>query len=92
MKQNVPKEEFVLAQKQISANQIVSGEQGETSTILTFVNGIGDLCPPMVIHKGQRVQQYWTEGSKPGVTKGIHNQTQILLVQYQICEIPESKG
>ena len=27
--QNVPKEEFVLAQKRISANQIVSGEQGE---------------------------------------------------------------
>ena len=46
----------------------MSGEQGETSTILTFVNGIGDVCPPMVIHKGQRVQQYWTEGSKPGVT------------------------
>ena len=66
--QNVPKEEYVLAQKWISANQIVSGEQGEMSTILTFVNGIGDVCPPMVIHKGQRVQQYWTEGSKPGVT------------------------
>ena len=49
---------FVLAQKWISANQIVSGEQGETSTILTFVNGIGDVCPPMVIQKGQRVQQY----------------------------------
>ena len=59
---------FVLAQKWISANQIVSGEQGETATILTFVNGIGDVCPPMVIQKGQRVQQYWTEGSKPGVT------------------------
>ena len=26
------------------------------------------ICPPMVIQKGQRVQQYWTEGSKPGVT------------------------
>ena len=26
--QNVPKEEFVLAQKYISASQIVSGEQG----------------------------------------------------------------
>ena len=95
--QNVPKEEYVLAQKWISANQIVSGEQGEMSTILTFVNGIGDVCPPMVIHKGQRVQQYWTEGSKPGVTlaatqKRLHNQTQISLVWYQICEIPEGKG
>ena len=66
--QNVPKEEFVLAQKWISVNQIVSGEQGETSTILTFVNGVGDVCPPMVIHKGQRVQQYWTKVAPPGVT------------------------
>ena len=48
---------FVLAQKWISANQIVSGDQGETSTILTFVNGIGDVCPPMVIQKEQRDDQ-----------------------------------
>ena len=36
-----------------------------------FVNGIGGVCPPMVIHKGQRVQQYWSEGSKPGVTLAV---------------------
>ena len=41
------------------ANQTVSGEQGETSTILSFVNGVGLVCPPMVIHRGQCVQQYW---------------------------------
>ena len=93
--QNVPKEEFVLAQKRISANQIVSGEQGETSTILTFVNGVGDVCPPMVIQKGDRVQQYWTSFKTwcySGChSKGLHNQTQISLVWYQICEILESK-
>ena len=95
--QKIPKEEFVLAQKWISANQTVSWEQGKTSTILTFVNGVGDVCPPMVIHKGQRVQQYWTQGSKPGVTpgchsKGIHNQTQISLVWYQIVKYLKAKN
>ena len=37
----------------------VPADQGETSTILTFVNAIGRVCPPMVIHKGQYVQREW---------------------------------
>ena len=48
------------------ASQTVSGEQGETSTILSFVNGVGLVCPPMVIHKGQCVQQYWTNDASVG--------------------------
>ena len=48
------------------ASQTVSGEQGETSTILSFVNGVGLVCPPMVIHKGQCVQQYWTNDAPVG--------------------------
>ena len=48
------------------ASQTVSGEQGETSTILSFVNGVGLVCPPMVIHKGQHVQQYWTNDAPVG--------------------------
>ena len=37
--QNVPKEEVVLCVKGKKAYQTVAAEQGETSTILTFVNG-----------------------------------------------------
>ena len=48
--------------------QTVSREQGETSTTLTFVNGIGQVCPPLIIHKGQRVQEYWYKKALVGVT------------------------
>ena len=50
---------FVVGATGTPASQTVSGEQGETSTILSFVNGVGKVCPPMVIHCGQCVQQYW---------------------------------
>ena len=51
--QNVPKEVKVLGVKKIRTFQQVSGEQGETSTVLTFVNVAGQSVPPMIIHKGQ---------------------------------------
>ena len=56
--QNVPKEVKVLGVKKIQTFQQVSGEQGETSTFLTFVNTAGQSVP-MIIHKGQRVQDTW---------------------------------
>ena len=51
--QNVPKEIKVLGIKNIRTFQQVSSEQGETSTILSFVNALGNVVPPMIIHKGQ---------------------------------------
>ena len=57
--QNVPKEVKVLGSKKIRTFQQVSGEQGETSTVLTFVNAAGQSVPPLIIHKGQRVQDTW---------------------------------
>ena len=57
--QNVPKEIKVLGIKNIRTFQQVSLEQGETSTILSFVNALGNVVPPMIIHKGQRVQDTW---------------------------------
>ena len=53
--QNVPKEQLVVGATGTPATQTVSGEQGETSTILPFVNSVGLVCPPMVIHRGQHV-------------------------------------
>ena len=57
--QNVPKEVKVLGMKHIRTFQQVSLEQGETSTVLSFVSTGGKVCPPLVIHKGQRVQETW---------------------------------
>ena len=57
--QNVPKEVKVLGCKNIRTFQQVSGEQGETSTVLTFINAAGQSVPPLIIHKGQRVQETW---------------------------------
>ena len=51
--QNVPKEVKVLGVKKIRTFQQVSGEQGKTSMVLTFVNVAGQSVPPMIIHKGQ---------------------------------------
>ena len=57
--QNVPKEVKVLGCKNIRTFQQVSGEQGETSTVLTFINAAGQSVPPLIIHKGQRIQETW---------------------------------
>ena len=50
--QNVPKEVKVLGLKNIRCFQQVSAEQGETSTILSFISAAGNVVPPMVLHKG----------------------------------------
>ena len=57
--QNVPKEVKVLGLKNIRCFQQVSAEQGETSTILSFISAAGNVVPPMVLHKGVRVQDTW---------------------------------
>ena len=50
---NVPKEGKVLGVKKIQTFQQVSGEQGETSMVLTFVNTAGHSVHLMIIHKSQ---------------------------------------
>ena len=65
--QNVPKEEKVLCEKHKPAYQTIAADQGETSVVLTFVNGIGDVIPAMVLHKGQQVQVTWTWDVPVGV-------------------------
>ena len=57
--QNVPKEVKVLGAKGLRAFQQVSREQGETTYILTFVNGYRQVVPPMAIQKGAHVQDTW---------------------------------
>ena len=57
--QNVPKEVKVLGCKKVRTFQQVASEQGETTSILTFINGYGKVVPPMVIQKGAQVQDSW---------------------------------
>ena len=49
--QNVPKEEVVVCVKWKKVYQTVAKDQGDTSSILTFVGGVGKVIPAMVIHK-----------------------------------------
>ena len=49
------------------AYQTVTAEQGEMSTILTLINGVGNVVPPMVIDKGECVQTQWTQDAPVGV-------------------------
>ena len=57
--QNVPKEIKVLGYRKICTFQQVSSEQGKTSTVLSFVRAVGNVVPPLVIHKGEHVQDSW---------------------------------
>ena len=65
--QNIPKEEKVVVVKRKPAYQTVGADQGETSTILTFISGVGNVVPPMVIHRGEQVQEPWTRHVPVGV-------------------------
>ena len=59
--QIVPKEKY-LGEVNEPLYYQVPADQGETSTILSFVNVTGRVCPPMIIHKGQRIQRNWSDG------------------------------
>ena len=63
----MPKEQIVVGEEGTPTLTQVSGEQDETTTILTFVNAVSLVCPPMVIHCGQRVQEYWTHEAPIGI-------------------------
>ena len=70
----------------------VAADQGEMSTVLSFVNAVGHVCPPVVIHKGQQVQANWSDGmphfvklaatSKVYITKHQFHQYGIHFMQY----------
>ena len=57
----------VVGEKGFKANRITSKEQGETTTVLTFANADGEHVPPMVIHKGGKVNAAWLRDAPIGV-------------------------
>ena len=65
--QNVLKGEKVLCETCKTSYQTVAADHGETSMVLTFVNGIGDAILAMLLHKEQWVQVTWTLDAPVGV-------------------------
>ena len=57
--QDVSKEHDVVGEMGVEAYTIVGKEQGKTTTALSFANAVGKVCPPLIIHKGSRVQESW---------------------------------
>ena len=90
--QTVPREELYLGEVNEPLYSTVSADQGETSTVLSFMNAVGRVCPPLVLHKGQRVQANWSDSmphfiklaatSKGYITKHQFHQYGIRFVQY----------
>ena len=62
--EDIPHVRRVVGVKGQDTYQLVAGEKGSRSTILAMVNANGDHVPPMVIHKGMRVQPGW-DTNKP---------------------------
>ena len=88
--QNIPKEVKVFGAKNIKTFQQVASEQGETSTILTFINACGDVVPPMVIHKAARVQDSWKVKAPGNVTVSATSKgyiTKSMFREYGLCFI-----
>ena len=88
----VPKEKKCLEEVNEPLYSTVTVDQGEMLTVLSFVNAVGCVCPPVVIHKGQRVQANWSDGmphfvklaatSKGYITKHQFHQYSICFMQY----------
>jgi hypothetical protein len=66
--QNVVDASYVVAPKGRTANCITSMERGVTSTVVCAISAIGDVVPPLVIHKGKAVGKEWTNGAPFGTS------------------------
>ena len=62
-------------------------DQGKTSTVLTFVNAVGQVCPPIVIHRGQRVQRDWSTNMPVSVTLAATMKRCITKAKFHQCSV-----
>ena len=63
---DVPKPQPVVGVTGERAFQTVSGEKGETTTLLTYISAGGLCVPPMVIFKTSKVKREWREAAPSG--------------------------
>ena len=61
--QNIYVTDKVVAGTGENAYSITAGEKGETSTVVVATNAVGDVVPPVVIHKGKIVGKCWKNGA-----------------------------
>ena len=58
--QDVPKEDEVIGVVGEKAQHQGPSDRVETSTVLTLANAYGQVMPPLIIHKGKKVNETWT--------------------------------
>lgn len=63
---NIPRKRKYVGVKGKPLNQVVGLERPETSTAIICVSAAGDHMPPVIIHKGQHVQEAWKAKAPPG--------------------------
>ena len=68
--------------KKVKAYQQVSAEKGKTSTVWTLICGEGKVVPPMIIHKGERVQDNWIRKAGGDVRMAATTQAYITKVKF----------
>ena len=64
--QDVPKSQKVIGVKGEHAFQTVSGDKGQTTTVVTYISAGGMIVPPMVLFKAARVKDQWREMAPSG--------------------------
>ena len=82
-----PKAKKVVVIIRRRATQMSASEKGETSTALSFVSEAGMSTRPLVIHKGQKVQQAWKNDKPQSYSIGALENgwiTKRLFYQYRI--------
>ena len=60
--QDIPRKDRFVGMKGNKAYRVVSSGKGDTTTVVTYVSAGGLVVPPMIIHKGKKVQTAWKEG------------------------------
>lgn len=58
---NQPKSQKTLGRSEGISLQVVAGERGQLTTVLSFSNAEGEISQPFVILKGKKVQPKWFE-------------------------------
>jgi hypothetical protein len=62
---NQPKSQKTIGRRHGINLQVVAGERGQLTTVLSFANAMGEISQPMIIMKGERVQERWKEFMPP---------------------------
>ena len=65
--QDVPKEDIIGVTGE-KVHTMSPKEQGETTTVLTFINACGQAYPPLVISKGAKVNDAWVVNVPSNIT------------------------